>query len=81
VFLSCGAFVGIAFQPMFWYFISMSISLSAYMWRVERQDAVAETGWRAMAFKPAAGPSGSADAADWRNRAPRPALNRMAPRQ
>jgi putative inorganic carbon (HCO3(-)) transporter len=81
VFLSCGAFVGIAFQPMFWYFISMSISLSAYMWRVERQDAVAETGWRAMAFWPAAGPSGSVDTADWRNRAPRPALNSMAPRQ
>jgi putative inorganic carbon (hco3(-)) transporter len=81
VFLSCGAFVGIAFQPMFWYFISMSVSLNAYMWRVERQDAVAEAGWRAMAFRPAAGPPGPADAADWRNRAPRPALNGIASRQ
>lgn len=35
VFLTAGAFVGIAFQPMFWYFISLGVSLSAYMWRVE----------------------------------------------
>jgi probable O-glycosylation ligase (exosortase A-associated) len=35
VFMTSGAFVGIAFQPMFWYFIAMGISLNAYMWRVE----------------------------------------------
>jgi probable O-glycosylation ligase (exosortase A-associated) len=37
VFLVSGAFVGIVFQPMYWYFIALSISLNAYMWRVERQ--------------------------------------------
>ena len=37
VFLVSGAFVGIVFQPMYWYFIALSISLHAYMWRVERQ--------------------------------------------
>lgn len=35
VFLSAGAFVGIAFQPMFWYFIAMSISLRQYVRRAE----------------------------------------------
>jgi putative inorganic carbon (hco3(-)) transporter len=37
VFMICGAFVGIAFQPMFWYFVSVSICLSAYLRRLERQ--------------------------------------------
>jgi probable O-glycosylation ligase (exosortase A-associated) len=38
VFLSAGAFVGIAFQPMFWYLIAMGISLNAYMWRFEHPE-------------------------------------------
>jgi putative inorganic carbon (HCO3(-)) transporter len=73
VFLTSGAFVGIAFQPMFWYFISMGICLNAYMWRVQNLDTVSETGWRAMAMR-SAGPGRSAppDAADWRSRAARP---------
>lgn len=49
VFMVSGAFVGIAFQPMFWYFISMGICLNAYMWRVERDKAEPSSGWRAMA--------------------------------
>jgi putative inorganic carbon (hco3(-)) transporter len=86
VFLACGAFVGIAFQPMFWYFVSMGICLNAYMWRVARQDAVAETGWRALVVRPAGigrpagGPLAPGDAADWRNRPARPALNSVVPR-
>lgn len=48
VFMTSGAFVGIAFQPMYWYFIAMSISLNAYMWRVENQQAKPEIGWRDM---------------------------------
>jgi O-antigen ligase len=35
VFLTSGAFVGIAFQPMFWYFIALGVSLNAYMWRAD----------------------------------------------
>ncbi len=80
VFLTSGAFVGIAFQPMFWYFISMSICLRAYMWRVERQEAGVVTGWRAMT---ANATDGSAlpqpDLADWRNRPARPAMNIVIP--
>jgi putative inorganic carbon (hco3(-)) transporter len=75
VFLSSGAFVGIAFQPMFWYFISMGICLKAYMWRVARQDDVAETGWRALSLRPALPPPVRPDPGDWRRRAARPGLN------
>ena len=46
VFLSCGAFVGLGFQPMFWYFVSMSLCLNAYMWRVERAEVNPVPGWR-----------------------------------
>jgi probable O-glycosylation ligase (exosortase A-associated) len=49
VFLTAGAFVGIAFQPMFWYFISMGISLNAYMWRVEHPRTRGDVRWRAVA--------------------------------
>jgi probable O-glycosylation ligase (exosortase A-associated) len=46
VFLSCGAFVGIAFQPMFWYFVSMAICLNAYLWHAEHQVSPVQPGWR-----------------------------------
>ena len=39
VFLACGAFVGIGFQPMFWYFIAISISLNAFMYRLQQPGA------------------------------------------
>jgi probable O-glycosylation ligase (exosortase A-associated) len=80
VFMTSGAFVGIAFQPMFWYFVSMGICLSAYMWRVEHQDAAAEPGWRAPVLKPAGGPALPPDPSDWRKRAARPVANAVAPR-
>lgn len=69
VFLTCGAFVGLAFQPMFWYFISMAICLNAYMWRVERAGATTVTGWRAMAaaLPRDAAPIGAASGG-WRSR-------------
>src|SRR5580658_10510192 len=49
VFLSSGAFVGIAFIPTFWYIIAMSICLRAYAYRAERAEATETSGWRAMA--------------------------------
>ena len=49
VFLSSGAFVGIAFIPAFWYIIAMSISLRAYAYRAERAEGTETSGWRAMA--------------------------------
>jgi probable O-glycosylation ligase (exosortase A-associated) len=54
VFLTAGAFVGIAFQPMYWYFIAMSISLREYVHRVEQQQAQGDaTGtWRERARPP-----------------------------
>lgn len=82
VFLTSGAFVGLAFQPMFWYFISMGICLNAYVWRVERQSATPELGWRAMVAQPVRGVAAIAAApattaagtSDWRHRARGPSV-------
>jgi putative inorganic carbon (HCO3(-)) transporter len=82
VFMTAGAFVGVAFQPMFWYFTSMGICLNAYMWRVQNLDSVSNTGWRALVMQ-SAGPGRLApppDAADWRTRAARPVMNTITPR-
>lgn len=49
VFLTSGAFVGIAFIPPFWYFVSMVVCLRAYVYRAERVDATEAGGWRAVA--------------------------------
>jgi putative inorganic carbon (HCO3(-)) transporter len=68
VFLTSGAFVGLAFQPMFWYFISMSICLNAYMWRVEHAAVTATTGWRAMAAGSVKHYPPVAEAPGWRKR-------------
>ena len=68
VFLTAGAFVGIAFQPMFWYFIAISISLGQYVRRVEAlQSPVKLTGWRTAQQPPIlAGPEPAP--AGWRRR-------------
>jgi putative inorganic carbon (HCO3(-)) transporter len=52
VFLASGAFVGIAFQPPFWYFVSMGISLRAYVWHAERTNIESIAGWRRAAQRP-----------------------------
>ncbi len=79
VFMTSGAFVGIAFQPMFWYFIAMGISLRAYMWRVDRQATqAAPSGWRAATVSPGS-PAGVA-LPTWRERPALPALRGRAPR-
>jgi putative inorganic carbon (HCO3(-)) transporter len=62
VFMTSGAFVGIAFQPMFWYTIALGISLSAYMWRAERLDPAGPAGWRTAVN----GPDGPSGVAGWR---------------
>lgn len=79
VFLSCGAFVGIGFQPMFWYFVAMSISLNAYMWRVERLEAKPVAGWRALVPQAAGFPPGQPGVPGWRGRPAGPGLNAMTP--
>jgi len=39
--MTCGAFIGIAFQPFIWYTIAMSTSLHAWVRRVETEQAPA----------------------------------------
>jgi putative inorganic carbon (HCO3(-)) transporter len=60
-FLACGTFVGIAFQPMFWYFTALSISLSEYVRRV-RAATKEQSGWRAGRSLPSL-----AGVASWRH--------------
>jgi putative inorganic carbon (hco3(-)) transporter len=79
VFLACGAFVGIGFQPMFWYFVAMSISLNAYMWRVERLEAKPLAGWRTLVTQVAGSPSGQSGVSGWRGRPTGPGMNALTP--
>jgi len=41
ILMTCGAFIGIAFQPFIWYTIAMSTSLHAWVRRVETEQAPA----------------------------------------
>lgn len=69
VFLTAGAFVGISFQPMFWYFVAASVSLREYVHRVERQQQPA-TGWRGRVAPTTTAAVASPPAvARWRDRA------------
>jgi putative inorganic carbon (HCO3(-)) transporter len=79
VFLTCGAFVGIGFQPMFWYFVAMSVSLSAYMWRVQRLEPTPLAGWRTMVTQVAGLPPGQPSGSGWRGRPAGPGLNAVTP--
>ena len=87
VFMTCGAFVGIAFQPMIWFFVALSISARAYMKRIERAALVTSpSSWRlgrgtAPAALPGASPdpgplpAGRAGVPNWRHRALTPGAN------
>jgi len=65
-FLTSGAFVGIAFQPMFWYFVAATVSLKAYMQRVEAADTVPSLGWRATAHRNLGTQSSPLQTGGWR---------------
>ena len=67
VFMTSGAFVGIAFQPMYWYFIAMSISLNAYMRRVENQDTGPQAGWRRIVASITSGSASLPGRTGWLN--------------
>ena len=75
VFMASGAFVGIAYQPMFWYTIALSISLRAYVRRVQARQSQPDSGWRgasrqvAPPFAPIA--THLEEQADWRTRGDR----------
>ena len=71
VFFTSGAFVGIAFQPIIWYFFAISVSLREYVRRVSAlEKPTREVGWRG-ALQPAT-PVPSAEvlpiAGGWRER-------------
>ncbi len=68
VFMTCGAFVGIAFQPMYWYFIALSASLNAYMWRVEKQEAEPRASDRRTLCRSRPSPALAAGVQGWRHR-------------
>jgi putative inorganic carbon (HCO3(-)) transporter len=68
VFMSAGAFVGIAFQPMFWYFIAMSISLNAYVWRIQRLEVKPVAGWRGLVAQATGLRPSQPEGAGWRGR-------------
>jgi putative inorganic carbon (HCO3(-)) transporter len=79
VFMTAGAFVGLAFSPMFWYFVSLSVSLNAYMLRVEQQQTGPAPRWRAVAANRMSGqPAPAQGTAGWRNR---PALKTADPQR
>jgi probable O-glycosylation ligase (exosortase A-associated) len=69
VFMTSGAFVGIAFQPMFWYFVALGISLAAYVWRAERAQPAIVSGWRAVAAQTVPPQQSTAGEVTWRRRA------------
>jgi putative inorganic carbon (hco3(-)) transporter len=78
VFMTSGAFVGIAFQPMFWYFIAMGVSINAYMWRVETARPEPAGSWRPPID---AGTRDPNVLADWRGRHARTELHGRFPRR
>ena len=71
VFFTSGAFVGIAFQPIIWYFFALSVSLREYVRRVSAlEKPTNEAGWRGD-LKPAAPVASAAVlpiASGWRKR-------------
>ena len=67
VFFSCGAFVSLSFQPMFWYFIGMTLALNGYMYHAQLEGEPAQRPW-ARGRTTAADPSPIMNG--WRNRRP-----------
>ncbi|MEI7709896.1 MAG: putative O-glycosylation ligase, exosortase A system-associated [Rhodospirillales bacterium] len=72
VFMASGAFVGIAFQPILWYFLALTVSLREYVRRVNALSAkTVDTSWRGRgkAPSPASTPAGALPSGPgWRQR-------------
>jgi probable O-glycosylation ligase (exosortase A-associated) len=66
IFLCSGAFVSIGFQPMFWYFVAMSLAINGHMYHAQRMVAPVRQGWRATGAQLAAE---SPILTGWRNKA------------
>lgn len=81
VFLTAGAFVGIAFQPMFWYFVSLAISLNAYMWRVEKAQVQPDADRRSVSTVRNAISTAQAEPLGWRHRRAQSASTTDLPRR
>lgn len=65
-YLSAGAFVGIAFQPMFWYFVAITVCLRAYIRRSQSANAAPAQGWREAAQRNLSAATGSLQPGGWR---------------
>jgi len=65
-FLSAGTFVGIAFQPMFWYFVAVTVCLRSYVRRAEAAGSAPSPGWREVAQRNLAAAGGSLHPGGWR---------------
>lgn len=65
-FLSAGAFVGIAFQPMFWYFVAVTVCLRAYIQRAEAVNKAPVAGWREAAQRNLVSASDALKPGGWR---------------
>jgi putative inorganic carbon (HCO3(-)) transporter len=58
--MACGCFIGIGFQALVWYLITLPVCLSAYLYRVEQLERGAtQPPWAARPARPAAMPAGA----------------------
>jgi len=61
--IACGCFIGIAYQAMVWYLITIPVCLSGYLHRVEQlENGAGESTWTARSGRPAM-PAGARPAA------------------
>jgi O-antigen ligase len=52
--VACGCFIGIGYQPMVWYLISLPACLHAYLYRVERlESGTGQLPWMVRPARPA----------------------------
>jgi putative inorganic carbon (HCO3(-)) transporter len=55
--IACGCFIGIAYQAMVWYLITIPVCLSGYLYRVEQLEGGAgqQSSWTTRPVRPAMG--------------------------
>ncbi len=55
--MACGCFIGIAYQAMVWYLITLPVCLSGYLYRVEQLESGAgqQSSWTTRPVRPAMG--------------------------
>ena len=53
--IACGCFIGIAYQAMVWYLITIPVCLSGYLYRVEQLEGGQQSSWTTRPARPAMG--------------------------